>query len=199
MDFIKIQYQFYGLRNLYTILWSIGSRWKLMHSLERMFRDQLYVSAQLQWHLNTPEACRTKSCFHSPLWKRQTVPNYSVMKKSDSFTQALKPLLFTRYNHGDFKATQTSRNLHFVPELKDKRWRSLCKPHPPHSSFRSMNIWAKAEICLHSQISFVKWHLLASLAQRNLIGRRHWQILFSQCLTNDTEGIPIAYMESETK
>lgn len=136
-----------------------------------------------------------KELFHSPLWKRQTVPNYFVVKKSDSFTQALKPLLFTWYKHGDFKGTQTSRNLHF-PELKDKRQRSLCKPHPSHSSFISMNIWAKAEICLHSQISFVKWHLLASLAQRNLIGRRHWQILFSQCLTNDTEWIPIAYMES---
>lgn len=168
-----------------------------MHSLERMFRDQLCVFAQLQRHFNIVEVCRTRSCFHSPLWKRQTVPNYFVRKKSDSFTQASKPMLFTWYNHGDFKDTQTSRN--FIPELKDKTQSSLCKPHPSHSSFKSMNIWARAEIHLHFEISFVKWYLLASLAQRNLTGRRHWQILFSQCLTNDTEWIPNAYKESETK
>lgn len=43
------------------------------------------------------------------------------------------------------------------------------------------------DICLYFQVSFVKWHLLTSLAQRTLIVRRHWQMSLSQCLTNSTD------------
>lgn len=75
--------------------------------------------------------------------------------------------------------------LHFSPELKEKRQRRLCKPHPSHSSFRSMNIRA-----LQSYVYIFKYPFevtLTSLAQRNFIVRRQWQISFSQCLTNDTD------------
>lgn len=198
MDFIWIQHQFHGLSNLNTVLPTMRSKWKLMHSLERMFRDQLCVFAQLQTFEHS-RGVQDKELFPITFAKEINSTKWFCKEKSDSFTQALKPMLFTWYNHRDFKDTQSSRNLDFIPELKDKRQRGLCKPHPSHSSFRSMNIWAKAEIHFHFEIAFVKWHLLASLAQRNLTGRRHWQILFSQCLTNDTEWIPTAYMESGTK